>query len=803
MVFDRKVPSVTAAIERRRATSATVQRSAAAIVRPPARTLQERVGNHATQVLIARSVQEPKAPGPPAVSKPNEAAKIPTEESALKVMRKCVCDGGAAGGSGEASCDDCAKKKVERKVASGASPEYIPASVNDVVASAGRPLHAATRAFMESRFAHDFSAVRVHDDARAAASARGVGALAYTIGNDIVFDDRRYEPSSTEGRRLLAHELTHVVQQSPVDDVSRRANTISDPGEASEIEADRIAGQIVGSASPVPAISEQRSVRAVPLQRQPRRGQAGPREATVNIRWSEDLDRFFDRVLAALARSPGFRGIDPQSFNYYSDAEPGLRAFVASFHTQYSMSHSDRKEGKPVQVYVSADYDPHHGFHGSDLTNKKISFVENPAESHPKPAAPAPRRPAGGSEPDEITARTIAARFVDASNRGHICAKFRLTFDGNKISESDYEVDPHDHPACLRAPDPSKRRAPLSEAEAYGAVKRIVDMLVSGVPGSIEATFSFERGLVLERWDNTPLPPKPEPVATDDAEEMESEKEKRLEKMYDPDYEEDIENEAGALGIAWDVFGWDSPTDFAADVALTAVTFGIGKFIKWAIRGRKARKKLEKIRKLRALRKTRKATRLKKIGDAIIHLVADIAWVLENFEFVEHARWVKGNWKKIAQSYITDEIGEHAGGGNAAEKKNLLERFSKDMVALYVETTLGVSSDEEKVFFKSAAFGYAAGDKKWGRRKLVGYFKMNLKRHLTTNAVYQGIRMASGESELSSSSVIDVTTFTVGEMVDDLIDRLSGFGAVGEAAIEVARKALVTTMNRWIKTALD
>jgi hypothetical protein len=66
---------------------------------------------------------------------------------------------------------------------------------------------------MEARFGHDFSRVRVHTNGRAAESARAVNASAYTVGRDVVFGEGRYEPASTDGRRLLAHELTHVVQQ--------------------------------------------------------------------------------------------------------------------------------------------------------------------------------------------------------------------------------------------------------------------------------------------------------------------------------------------------------------------------------------------------------------------------------------------------------------------------------------------------------------------------------------------------------------------------------------------------------------
>jgi hypothetical protein len=89
-----------------------------------------------------------------------------------------------------------------------------PASVDRVLASSGRPLDPATRSFMEPRFGHDFSGVRVHTDGQAAESARDVYANAYTVGHNIVFDSGRFAPGTHEGRRLIAHELAHVLQQS-------------------------------------------------------------------------------------------------------------------------------------------------------------------------------------------------------------------------------------------------------------------------------------------------------------------------------------------------------------------------------------------------------------------------------------------------------------------------------------------------------------------------------------------------------------------------------------------------------------
>jgi hypothetical protein len=79
--------------------------------------------------------------------------------------------------------------------------------------SGGQRLDAATRAFMEPRFGHDFSQVRVHTDERAVEAAESVSALAYTIGSEIVFAAGHYSPATAEGQRLIAHELTHVVQQ--------------------------------------------------------------------------------------------------------------------------------------------------------------------------------------------------------------------------------------------------------------------------------------------------------------------------------------------------------------------------------------------------------------------------------------------------------------------------------------------------------------------------------------------------------------------------------------------------------------
>ncbi|RME18715.1 MAG: DUF4157 domain-containing protein, partial [Candidatus Zixiibacteriota bacterium] len=92
-------------------------------------------------------------------------------------------------------------------------PERRPDSthqiVHDALRPSGRPLDPSTRSFMEARFGHDFSRVRVHADGQAAAAARAVNARAYTLGQDVVFAGGQYAPDTLAGQRLLAHELTH------------------------------------------------------------------------------------------------------------------------------------------------------------------------------------------------------------------------------------------------------------------------------------------------------------------------------------------------------------------------------------------------------------------------------------------------------------------------------------------------------------------------------------------------------------------------------------------------------------------
>jgi hypothetical protein len=130
-----------------------------------------------------------------------------------KPQGACACGGACP--KCQAKRADQGSKPLQTKRVSSSDPGQTaaPTIIQEVLRSSGQPLEAATRAFMEPRFGHDFSQVRIHADAAAAESAWAVDAPAYAAGRHIVFGAGRYAPHTVAGRHLLAHELAHVLHQ--------------------------------------------------------------------------------------------------------------------------------------------------------------------------------------------------------------------------------------------------------------------------------------------------------------------------------------------------------------------------------------------------------------------------------------------------------------------------------------------------------------------------------------------------------------------------------------------------------------
>jgi len=209
-----------------------------------------------------------------AAGQTTRAAKAPTPVPQLMLQRACACGQHTPGGE----CAECRKKAegtLQRSAAGSsavpAMPSAVPAMpsiVHDVLRSPGQSLDAATRAYMEPRFGHDFSHVRIHTDDRAARSARAVDALAYTVGRNVVLGAGQYAPGTEQGKRLLAHELTHTLQQgdAPAPGASL---TIDDPGSLYERHANAAAERVAAGES-ADAFHHAESVHTSGLMRKPK-----------------------------------------------------------------------------------------------------------------------------------------------------------------------------------------------------------------------------------------------------------------------------------------------------------------------------------------------------------------------------------------------------------------------------------------------------------------------------------------------------------------------------------------------------
>ena len=177
-----------------------------------------RIGHHFADVRVHAAVPE-TIQTKLTISQPGDVYEQEAErvaEQVIQVETPASSEAPSTSQNARLGADDLFTRK-EASDTSVHETAGAPPLVDEVLSSGGgQPLDESTRSFMEPRFGHDFSRVRVHADERAAESARAVNALAYTVGQDVVFGGGQYEPGTNEGKKLLAHELTHVVQQEQV-----------------------------------------------------------------------------------------------------------------------------------------------------------------------------------------------------------------------------------------------------------------------------------------------------------------------------------------------------------------------------------------------------------------------------------------------------------------------------------------------------------------------------------------------------------------------------------------------------------
>jgi hypothetical protein len=190
------------AVERRRVVRNIVQPSVAAAPTPsPARALQDRVGNRTVQAVVAPSIQMAVAAR---VSRPTDVAEMEAEAVARNVARMSQPAPPAAGST---------TRQVSRSVQREAAQPARNATAAQVSAAGGSPLPPATRDFMEPRFGANFEHVRIHTGADAAKQSAQLGANAFTYGKSVFFGKDKFQPQTAKGKELIAHELTHTIQQ--------------------------------------------------------------------------------------------------------------------------------------------------------------------------------------------------------------------------------------------------------------------------------------------------------------------------------------------------------------------------------------------------------------------------------------------------------------------------------------------------------------------------------------------------------------------------------------------------------------
>jgi hypothetical protein len=180
--------------------------------------LQRTLGNQAiVQMSPFRAAIQTKLtinqPGDEYEQEADRVAEQIMQRPEQKLQRACACGGKGSTCETEQSDQEVEYLQTKRVSIQELGQTEIPTIVHDVVRSPGQSLDAPTRAFFEPRLGYDLSSVRVHNDEKATESARSLHALGYTVGRDIVFGRGQYSPGTLVGKQLLAHELTHVVQQ--------------------------------------------------------------------------------------------------------------------------------------------------------------------------------------------------------------------------------------------------------------------------------------------------------------------------------------------------------------------------------------------------------------------------------------------------------------------------------------------------------------------------------------------------------------------------------------------------------------
>jgi hypothetical protein len=220
-------------------------------------------------------------------------SRIPVHsKSPVMLQTKCTCGSRCSKCQNEQQSQEHLQTKSLR--ADDFEKTVVPPIVHEVLRSSGQPLDTSTREFMEARFGHDFSRVRVHTDPKAVEATQSVNALAFTVRQDIAFGRNKYSPQSPSGRELLAHELVHVMQQSSSPSLLRMPLKISGPSDEFEREADRVAKYVLHPSNGVRQLAEPYIQRMPSNQSQGQNTQRQTNKQDIDPRCKQKMEEYFN-----------------------------------------------------------------------------------------------------------------------------------------------------------------------------------------------------------------------------------------------------------------------------------------------------------------------------------------------------------------------------------------------------------------------------------------------------------------------------------------------------------------------------
>jgi hypothetical protein len=336
----------------------------------------------------------------------------------------------------------------------------MPSIVDDVLRSPSKSLDAETRAFMGPHFGHDLSHVRVHTDGNASNSARSISARAYTLGPDIVFGSGQYNPRTSRGQQLIAHELTHVVQQQKSNtQVSTESLSIGSSYSAAEKEARESSIRVLAGESVTPSVSTP----AGAIQRDGT--ESGNEEEQRHLQWPGLQQRAFPHVR-----------LNPDSQLHL---DPDLQAQFNAMRMVRALLEPDYIRAALLQI----DFD-------AFLTTQPPPWLRGPETPTPGPLVP---RGAGPATPRQATGGDVFRAIFgipavsSGLNRLRSEAEDRAARDWRRLSTGQ-QVLVISHTVALTG---GMLTGVLSNAEARNFVLGLVQNQPIPVPGVSGLTFQF------------------------------------------------------------------------------------------------------------------------------------------------------------------------------------------------------------------------------------------------------------------------------------------------------------------------